>query len=308
MAPAPAAWSRPVWMVLGAVALFATSDIFAKTLTRTLPAPQVVWMRYLMFFALAALLVARARAGAASHCPRLQLFRAGALLGSATLFMLGLGKLGVAEATAVSFVTPAFITVLSVFVLKETVGLRRWVAVALGLAGVLVVLRPGAGAFQPAAVFPLASAICGAVMVVVTRRIGTAERTEITLLWSSGFGLALLSLSAPLWLTAMGWREVGFAAAMAALYAGGQLLLVLAYGRGEASALAPFSYAQIVIATALAGLVFGVTPDAISLVGMALIVFSGAYTLYRERVASRLRAWRRRLRHGGWSFQDRPHE
>lgn len=298
-APPPARLGRPILMVVGAVGLFAAADVFAKQLSADYPALQVAWVRYTLLMAVAALLAQRiGRRALRASRPGLQLSRGLTLFGSAVLFIFGLGGLGVAEATAVSFVTPAIVTALSIPLLGEVVHLRRWTALLIGLAGVMVVLRPGGEAFQPAALFPLGSAVCGALMVVLTRRIGSDDPTETTLLWSAGVGFLALSATAIAWFEPMDLRALGIAAAMGGLYAVGQYLLVKAYQAGEASMLAPFSYAQILFATGLGVVVFGAVPDAISLAGMGLIVLGGVYTLYREGVLARLRLRAARARRG----------
>ncbi|MCB4859461.1 DMT family transporter [Sphingobium sp. PNB] len=286
----PASPWRPIGMILCAVFLFSISDVFAKGLGKTLPGFQVAWLRYLLFFMLAAMLAMRAGSVPwRSRQPGLQSLRALCLLLSASLFLLGLGRLPVAEATAISFATPAFVTMLSVPLLGEVVRRRRWTAMLLGLAGVLIVVRPGAGAFAPSALLPLGSALCGALGIIVTRRIGDRDPLSITLFWSSGLGLLVLTSGSPLWFTAMDRREVAAAALMGLLYAAAQLLLILAYRRCEASFLAPFSYAQVLFATLVGYLAFGTLPDGVSLLGIALVTAGGAYTLRREGFLGRLR-------------------
>ena len=298
-APPPARLGRPILMVVGAVGRFAAADVFAKLLSADFAALQVAWVRYVLLVAVAVLLAQRTGGRVLRPSrPGLQLARGLALLGSGVLFILGLGGLGVAEATAVSFVTPAIVTALSIPLLGEVVHLRRWAALLIGLAGVMVVLRPGGEAFQAAALFPLGSAASGALMVVLTRRIGADDPTETTLLWSAVTGFLALSATAFLWFRPMGPSALGAAAAMGGLYAVGQYLLVRAYQQGEASMLAPFSYAQILFATALGATVFGALPDAVSLAGMGLIVLGGAYTLYREGVLARLRLRASQARRG----------
>ena len=281
---------RAMLMIVGAVGLFACADVFAKLLSQSNSAPQVAWVRYAMLLLVAVLLARRKSATVLRpRRPGLQALRAAALLGSGVLFILGLSRLPVAEATAVSFVTPMLVTILSVLVLNETVRLRRWAALIVGLIGVLVVLRPGGGALQPAVLFPLGSAACGALMVILTRRIGGDDPVETTLLWSAGLGFVALSLSAPLWIGPMPMSALGFAAGMGLCYAFGQYLLVKGYASGEASVLAPFSYAQVLFAAALGGWIFGDWPDQGSLIGIGLIVLSGVYLLSREGVLARLR-------------------
>jgi drug/metabolite transporter (DMT)-like permease len=278
-------------LVVLAVSLFSLSDVFAKQLSQTLPPLQIVWIRYALFMAMALIIFARSGARLRSHDPLGQALRGVLLLLSALFFILALRSLPVAEATAISFVGPVFITLLAVPLLREVVGVRRWTALGISLAGVLVVVRPGAEAFQPAALLPVASAFSGAVMAIVTRKIGARDANETTLVWSSLVGLALLTASAPWWWVTMGGDLLWPALAMGGFFATGQYALVIGYSRGDASMVAPFSYAQVLVATALGAIAFGDFPDAISLVGIGLVVLSGAYTLYREGVLPPWRRW-----------------
>jgi drug/metabolite transporter (DMT)-like permease len=286
---------QPAVLVVIAVSLFALSDVLAKVLSPTVPGLQLAWIRYLMIFGLAGALAVggRTTTGALqleSASPLIQILRGLAQLGAVTLFILGLAHLEVGEATSVSFVTPVLVTLLSIPILGEVVRLRRWSALGLSLIGVVLVVRPDGGAFHPGIALPLGSAACGAIAVIVTRKLGAVDASRVTLFWSASVGLVALSLTAPLWMTAMTWREIGLGAVMGGVYALGQYLLIQAYARGEASLLAPFSYAQVVIATVLAVAVFGVWPGMVAIVGVGLIALSGVYTLLRERTVFRWRS------------------
>lgn len=273
-----------IGFILAGVTLFSLSDIGAKRLSETLPSLEITWLRYVMLSIVAvAFAVGGGREVFRAAQPGLQLLRGVALLGSATFFLLGLSRLGVAEATAIAFVTPALITALSIPLLGEKVGWRRWSAVLLGLLGVLIVVRPGGDAFQAAALFSLASAACGAFAMIATRRLGPRTRARTTLLWSALTGLSLLTLTAPAWFEPPRPLELALALGMGIAYALGQLLMILAYRQAEASLLAPFTYVQLLTSTALAYVVFARIPDAATLTGIAVILASGAYTLVRER-------------------------
>lgn len=280
--------SAGIVLVLVGVTLFSVSDVLAKQLSRTLPSPEITWLRYLMLSVVAGVIAApRGVSLLKPSRPGLQVLRGLASLGSAAFFLLSLGHMGVAEATAISFVAPALITCLSIPLLGERVGWRRWAATLVGLAGVLIVVRPGGGVFGPAALMPLASAICGALAVIVTRKMGPAARARTTLLWSALIGLFLLTLSAGAWFEPPSVRELWLGLAMGLTYALGQLLMILAYRQGEASLLAPFTYAQILSSGLLGFVVLGAVPGATTLAGMLVILVSGAYTLHRERLVRR---------------------
>jgi drug/metabolite transporter (DMT)-like permease len=175
---------------------------------------------------------------------------------------------------------------LSIPILKEIVGIRRWAAVAVGLVGVLVVVRPSAGNFQPAAIFGLASALCWALALVITRKMSTTERPATTLLWSAITGLLLLSLLLPFdhaWPTL---AQFALCLILGCLASTGQWMVVLAHRQAPASVLAPFSYVQLLWATLAGYLVFSTVPDRWTIVGAMIIIASGLYTAHRERVRS----------------------
>src|SRR5690349_4459309 len=185
--------------VVAAVFLFSISDALAKVLREaSMPAVEIAWLRYFIFVLFGLALAGKQHVVTLwPKRPRLQVLRGLTLVGSAVLFIAGLNHLQMAEASAISFVSPAFITALSVPFLGERVGIRRWGATLVGLLGVVIVIRPGGAALQLAALFPLSSAACWAVAIVATRKMGTQDRGETTLLWSAGVGLALLSCLLP---------------------------------------------------------------------------------------------------------------
>lgn len=274
-----------ILLVLGAVVLFSLSDVLAKLLRQSLPAVEIAWLRYIVFVAFGTFLAGRNRfAGLRPRRPVLQGLRGLGLVGSAVLFISGLGYLPVAEATAIGFISPAFITALSIPFLGEVVGLRRWAAVLAGLGGVLIVIRPGAGALQAAAAFPLLSALCWAATIIITRRMGATDRTQTTLFWSALTGLAALTILVPFGFVLPTLGQAGIALALGICASVGQYLVIIAYRLVPASTLASFSYAQILSSTGLGYLVFDAVPDRATLVGAAIVIASGLYTAHRERL------------------------
>jgi drug/metabolite transporter (DMT)-like permease len=219
-----------------------------------------------------------------SRRPGLQLMRAMALLASSLLFISGLRFLPIAEASATSFVSPLFVTALSIFLLGENVGLRRWVATAVGLIGVLIILRPGSSAFHPAAFFPIVSAFAWACTLIMTRMMSGRERTVTTMTWSSVAGLCILSALVPLVWVAPSWHDVLFGILIGVASTAGQWIVVLAFRYADASVLAPFSYTQLLWVSLLGFLIFGEVPDVWTVTGAAIIVASGLYTAHREHI------------------------
>jgi drug/metabolite transporter (DMT)-like permease len=281
----PAPVLPAILLVLVSVALFSMSDTMAKVLRADgMPSIEIAWIRYGLFTLFGAMLVGRRRfADISARRPGWQFLRAMAIVGSAVLFIIGLGILPIADATAISFVSPLLITALSIPLLHEEVGPRRWAAVLVGLLGVLIVIRPGFGAFQPAALLPVGSAFCWAVAMVTTRRIGLDDRAETTLFWTATGGLILLTALVPFVFVMPSLHELGIALALGACASSGQYLIVLAYRRAPASVLAPFSYGQLLTSTILGIIVFAAVPD-----DLTLPIFS---VPYRGRRA-RQRPWR----------------
>ncbi|MFD0465560.1 DMT family transporter [Microvirga aerilata] len=197
-APIKDATFAAIGLALLSTVFFPIGDVAAKVLTGTLPAIEVTWLRYVVFCLLVVPTVFVARSAKAMHTPRLrlQIIRALAVAGSSVLFILGLGHLPVAEATAINFISPIFITALSIPLLGEKVGIRRWAAAAVDFLGVMLVVQPGGSAFQVAALLPIGAALAWAVAAIATRLM-SSEQPEATLAWSAVVGLIALTAFVP---------------------------------------------------------------------------------------------------------------
>jgi drug/metabolite transporter (DMT)-like permease len=276
-------------LVLLAVSLFSVMDALSKLLAARLDPIEVVWGRYLAILVLLAPLVLRRPLLLATARPKLQLLRGAAVFGAAVLFIAGLQRLALADATAIGFASPLMVTALSIPLLGERVGIRRWSAVAAGFVGVLVVIRPGTGAIGAAALWPLSSAACWALGIVLTRRMVGADAALTTLIHSTMVGLALSSLALPFVWQKASLMDGAIMAAMGVLSASGQYLFIAGLTRGAASLLAPFSYSQMIWSTLMGYLVFGAVPVASTWCGALIIVGSGVYIAHRERLRARQR-------------------
>jgi drug/metabolite transporter (DMT)-like permease len=286
---APARADRPfrgIALILLSTIFLGTSDVTAKYLSSTLPSIEIAWLRFLVFglIMMPAMAPGSPLYAMQSTRPVFQLWRGVALLGSSLFFITGLRYLPIAEASATGFVSPLFVTALSIFFLGEIVGLRRWLATAVGLVGVLIILRPGSGAFHPAALFPIISAFAWACTLVMTRMMSGSERAITTMTYSSISGVLILSALVPLVWVAPGWHGVLFGILIGFASTAGQWIVVLAFRYADASVLAPFSYTQLVWVSFLGFLLFGEVPDVWTVTGAAFIVASGLYTAHRERV------------------------
>jgi drug/metabolite transporter (DMT)-like permease len=286
---APARADRPfrgIALILVSTVFLGASDVTAKYLSGTLPSIEIAWIRFLVFAAIMFPAMVPGSPLFALRTPRpgLQLLRGAALLGSSLFFISGLRFLPIAEASATGFVSPLFVTALSIIFLGESVGLRRWLATALGLVGVLIILRPGTSAFHPAAFFPLVSALAWAGTLIMTRMMSGRERAVTTMTWSSIAGVCILSALVPFVWVAPSLNDVLFGVFIGIASTAGQWVVVLAFRYADASVLAPFSYTQLLWVSILGFLIFGEIPDVWTVTGAVFIVASGLYTAHRERI------------------------
>jgi drug/metabolite transporter (DMT)-like permease len=276
---------KAIVLAISATVLFGSSDTISKYLSGSLPIVEFIWIRYVIFLAMALFLAGRLpRRSVRPHNPGLQIVRGLCVAASSVLFVYGVRQMTMAQATTISFLSPLLITVLSIPLLGETVGPRRWAAVAAGMLGMLVVVRPGMGGFQPAALFGVASSACWALALIITRKIAISDTPQTTVLWSAAIGTAVLTVLVPfeaVWPTL--W-QLGWSLVLGTLASGGQWLVILAHRLAPASLLAPFFYSQLLWVTGLGFLVFGNLPDQWTLAGASIIIASGLYTAHRERV------------------------
>jgi drug/metabolite transporter (DMT)-like permease len=286
---APARADHPfkgIALILLSTIFLGTSDATSKYLSATLPSVEIAWIRFLVF---AIIMVPAMVPGTAIYSlrttsVRLQLLRGTALLGSSLFFITGLRYLPIAEASATGFVSPLFVTALSIIFLAEKVGMRRWIATAIGLIGVIIIIRPGSSAFHVAAFFPIVSAFCWAAALIMTRLMSGREAVVTTMAYSALTGVAILSLMVPfVWVTPS-WSAIGFGILIGVASTVGQWIIVLAYRYGDASVLAPFSYTQLLWVSILGFFLFGELPDVWTITGAAFIVASGLYIAHRERI------------------------
>ena len=286
---APSRADRPfkgIALILASTVFLGASDVTAKYLSASLPSIEIAWIRFLVFALIMspAMLPGSPLFALQTERRGLHLLRGAALLGSSLFFISGLRYLPIAEASATGFVAPLFVTALSIVFLGEKVGLRRWIATALGLLGVIIILRPGTSAFHPAAFFPLVSALAWACTLIMTRMMSGSERAITTMTYSSIAGVCILSALVPFVWVAPTWHDILFGVFIGVASTAGQWIVVLAFRYADASVLAPFSYTQLLWVSILGFLVFGEVPDIWTITGAAFIVASGLYTAHRERV------------------------
>jgi len=277
---------RGIALILASTVFLGTSDVTSKYLSATLPSIEIAWIRFLVFalIMVPAMLPGSPLFALRTGRPGLQVMRGVALLGSSLFFISGLRFLPIAEASATGFVSPLFVTALSIVFLSERVGVRRWLATAVGLIGVLIILRPGSSSFHPAVFFPLVSALSWACMLIMTRMMSGREAAITTMTYSSIVGVGILSALVPLVWVAPSWHDILFGILVGLASTVGQWIVVLAFRYADASVLAPFSYTQLLWVSILGFLIFGEVPGVWTVTGAVFIVASGLYTAHRERL------------------------
>lgn len=277
-----------VTFMLAAAIVFAVQDGISRHLAGAYNVYMIVMIRYWFFAAFVIALARRQDGGirvvARTDRPLAQLFRGLLLAVEICVMVAGFTLLGLVESHAVFACYPLIVAALSGPVLGEQVGWRRWVAIAVGFIGVLVILQPGYGVFDLAALVPLAAAAMFALYALMTRYVGRQDGTSTSLFWTGTVG-AVAMTCVGLWF----WEPMSSAdwAWMSALCITGVLghwLLIRCYEVAEASAVQPFAYAQLVFAAAVGILVFGEDLRLNVITGVAIIVGAGLFTLWRERL------------------------
>ncbi len=286
----PDATLAAIGLIVLSTAFFSLADIAAKALTDTMHGLQVTWFRFLVFALTIPVwtLAIRGPQALRTRRPALQVARGMAIAGASSFFIIGLAHLPAAENTAIAFLGPLFVTALSIPLLGEKVGVRRWAAALVGFLGVMIVVRPGTDAFHLAALLPIGAALVGAFGQISTRLMAN-ELPEATLTWTALTGFVLMSLMVPFVWTMPDATELAFGLATGVLSTIGHVLVVQAFRRAGASILAPFTYVQLLFVGVLSYLLLSEIPAVWTFVGGAVIAASGLYTAHRERVVARER-------------------
>ena len=291
-------------LVLG-VGIFSLQDLIIKLISADYPVHQAMTIRSLVAAPLLLLLVAADTGLRSLFSPQAPLLTVRGVINlvSYTSFYLGLAAIPLANCVALYFTAPLFITLLSAVALNERVGPRRWLAVAIGFLGVIVMLRPGSDLFEWAAFLPVCAGMAYATAQIMARRIGTAESPAVMAAYSNFVFLIGASMMAALFgrgahaheghaslaFLLRGWTmptstdlllmmSCGVIAAIALT------LLSEAYRSAPANTVAPFEYSALPWSVLHGWAVWGDLPDAIGWLGIAIIIGAGLYVLYRESV------------------------
>ncbi len=265
--------------------MFAVLDTSAKWLVQTVPVLQVVWLRF-VFHALLTTAIFMPSMGVGLfkiHNPRLQLLRGVMLALMTGLNFFALQYLQLAETGAVQFSVPILIALISALWLHEKLDLKKWLAICMGFAGVLVIIRPGSNGFHPAILLSIMNALLYAAFNLMTRRLAGSDHPISTQLASAMVpSVVLAPFAIWYWQTPDSWL-VWCILVLAGLTGGlGHTASALAHRYATAAVLGPFLYQQIIYMSFGGWLIFGQIPDTAVILGAAIVVLSGLYLLWRE--------------------------
>ncbi|WP_024281358.1 DMT family transporter [Xanthobacter sp. 126] len=282
--PAPAPLVGIALMCL-AVMSFALTDTTAKWLSAHINVLIVVWARYVIHFALSLVVFNPWTVPGLMRTkrPGLQIVRSALLFATTALNFTALQFLQLDQTVSIMFSIPFFVALFAGPLLGERVGLERWLAIIVGFAGILLVVRPGAGGIHPAAILSLVAAATYALYSITTRMLARTDASKTTLFYTALVGSVVASIPLPfVWETPRDPAVIGAMVGLGAVAGAGHFVLILAHARAPAATLAPYIYTQILSMIALGWLVFGQVPSLWTLAGAAIVIASGAYLLVRD--------------------------
>jgi drug/metabolite transporter (DMT)-like permease len=273
-------------LVITAMFIFSLQDAITKTLAVTYSVPQILWIRFVFYIFFALAISARKkplRDSLKSEVPWLQIFRSLLIVAEFGMFIVTIRYLSLAEMHALLATFPLVVTAIAAVFLKEPVGIRRWGAVFVGFLGVLVILRPGLAAIQPAALLALVTALTFAAYNVMIRLVSRYDDGETSTVYMAVVGLVVMIAIGPFYWETATPSDWGWLLALSISAAIGHLLLIKALEAAPASTLQPFNYTLLVFATIVGYIFFDSLPDFWTVIGAMIVVASGMYTIYRER-------------------------
>lgn len=277
-----------ILLMIGATVVFALQDGISRHLAGAYNTYMVVMIRYWFFAAFVIFLAMRARGGiraaARTSQPVLQIFRGVLLAGEICVAVYGFTVLGLINSQAVFICYPLLVAALSGPVLGESVGWRRWAAIGAGLVGVMIILQPGIGVFDPLAVIPFISALMFALYGLLTRYAARRDTTATSFFWT-GIAGSVVMTSVGMWhWEAMSRGDWVWMAMLCVSGVTGHWLLIKCYEVAEAGAVQPFAYFHLVWTAILGIFIFGEVIRNNVAIGAGIIIAAGLFTLWRERV------------------------
>jgi drug/metabolite transporter (DMT)-like permease len=274
-------------LIVLASACFTTVDVTVKVLGQRYEVPLIVWARWSMQALIILALFGPRMKLRLLHTKRLpmQLVRGAVLICSSVCFFSALRYLPLAEVTALNYTSPLIVTLMAAWLLHERLTRPRWAFIMAGFIGMLLIVRPGGDVLSPAALFAFAAAFLYATFQILTRKL-VGEDLIVLMFYPSLVGAAVLSMIVPFFLRADTWYPVVDTVAFLSIGAvgfAGHYLFIKAFQSASASAIAPFTYTQLVWSTLAGWLVFGTFPDGWTLAGIFVIAGSGVVLTWYER-------------------------
>ncbi|HYB08860.1 MAG TPA: DMT family transporter [Alphaproteobacteria bacterium] len=276
-----------LWMLVTTI-FFVSLDATAKYLTRSLPAIEIVWGRYLFHTIYAVIWAGTRLPSVMSHARYgMQFLRGLFLVLTTAIYFVALRTMPLAAGTSIMFLSPILVTALSVPLLREQVGIRRWIGVAVGFAGAVIIVRPGVGVIQTSALLAVLAAAINALYQITTRVLARTDRPMTTNTMSAFVGAIAATIGLPfVWVTPdlEGWALMAFAGLCGVI---GHYCMIRSLAEAPAAAVAPFTYVGLIWSTGYGFLLWGDLPDFWTIVGALVIIASGLYIFYREQTKKR---------------------
>ena len=277
---------------IGAMVVFATQDGISKYLALTYSVFFIVMIRYWAFgffvLALSARKPGGIRAVARSAALPVQIFRGVLLVIQICCIVWSFSHNGLINTHSVFASYPLMVTALSVPLLGERVGLRRWLAICVGFVGVLIILQPGSSIFSPASLYPLGFAVMFALYNIATRYVARVDRPETSFFWTGISGAVTITLIGPFYWdpmqTSFDWMWMGILSVTGTL---GHYLMIRALDLTEASRVQPFVFLQTAFASGIGIIIFAEELRSTTILGTSIVVASGLFTLWREQLIAR---------------------
>ena len=238
---------KSIGLIIVTMLLFSTQDAIAKNLIQSYPPIQVVWARYTSQTVVSVIILLPViRSILKTKNIRVQLLRSAFLFGATLFFFSSLKYLQLAQVNAIFQVAPLFVTALSVFILRESVGIKRWAGVLLGMIGATIIIRPGTSAFSPAIILPIGAALSYSSYLVTTKYLSNEEAPTTNFLYTALIGFLLASILVPTTWTPINPSDLFTFVSFGLLGALGHLFIIFAFRLIDASFLAPFTYLQLI--------------------------------------------------------------
>ena len=271
-------------LALVSFGIFATHDVVVKFLGGQYSAVQIIFFSVMFGFPLVMVMLIRDRSDGnlRPRHPWWTALRTGASVVTGVSAFYAFSVLPLAQTYAILFAAPLLITLLAIPILGEKVGIRRGIAIVVGLLGVMVVLRPGDADLSLGHAAALTAAVCSSLASVIVRKIGTDERAAVLLLYPMLANFIILGAALPLVYHPMPIQHLGMMGIIALFGFVAMLFIIQAYRRAEAVVVAPMQYSQMIWATVYGALIFDESPDVFTIAGSAIIMASGLYIVLRE--------------------------